>query len=458
MLSLLTKLTFLNASGIRLDYVSESFLHLTNLTSLNLSNNQIKELQDDPITRLTGLQSLDISYNYLVRLPPDLSTLTGLQFFSLSGNRCFPLPHKIFFPLTQLKELHIKDNSIQELSFNQFFSLTALEKLSLSENPLLLYLPNQLLNLDHFRIQELDVGPALSAKYEIEAKYPYTPGSRTLSLLKDQPQYTLSVLINKTPEEVTLTCGCFGFSSFYMLQQEIITKLVEMGSIPSNHHFMILYHKGTEYVPLLQVQYLDISSKLRLVYQGQGQGSVLIHFDDTYRRDLALGQYERREVIGSGSYGIVWRGRDTKKKAVVAIKEQITNNYKSQLTWAKELQAHQDVSGAPRVPKLIAHQSVSGSHPLLIMEYVPGTTASDFFQGERTINSEPVAIKFLLPCLETLQEIHKRKIIHRDIKPTNIIIHYPTLEPWIVDFGIAKELEQAQGGPNTLIGSHAVGA
>lgn len=175
----------------------------------------------------------------------------------------------------------------------------------------------------------------------------------------DQPQYTLSVLINKTPEEVTLTCGCFGFSSFYMLQQEIITKLVEMGSIPSNHHFMILYHKGTEYVPLLQVQYLDISSKLRLVYQGQGQGSVLIHFDDTYRRDLALGQYERREVIGSGSYGIVWRGRDTKKKAVVAIKEQITNNYKSQLTWAKELQAHQDVSGAPRVPKLIAHQSVS---------------------------------------------------------------------------------------------------
>lgn len=69
--------------------------------------------------------------------------------------------------------------------------------------------------------------------------------------------------------------------------------------------------------------------------------------------------------------------------------------------------------------------------------------------------SAPKAINFLLLTLETLAAIHKRGLIHRDLKPTNIIIHKDTLEPWIFDFGIAKVVPLASQGNFTNIGTAA---
>jgi len=74
------------------------------------------------------------------------------------------------------------------------------------------------------------------------------------------------------------------------------------------------------------------------------------------------------------------------------------------------------------------------------MSFLPRQPADQYFTSD-TQFTEPVAIRFLWNCLETFEAMHKKQIIHRDLKPANIIIHKDTHEPWIVDFGTAKEFD-----------------
>lgn len=146
-------------------------------------------------------------------------------------------------------------------------------------------------------------------------------------------------------------------------------------------------------------------------------------------------QFKIQQKIGEGGFGVVWKAVDESSNLEVAIKEQ---NKGGVPRFQSETSAHISISQLPRVPKFIAKKSEVGSYPLSVMEFIPGETAQTYF-GRHSM-SQQAAIKFLLLCLESLELIHRRGFLHRDVTPKNIIMHQNTLEPWIVDFGIAKDI------------------
>uniref|UniRef100_A0A2M4AMT2 Putative conserved secreted protein n=1 Tax=Anopheles triannulatus TaxID=58253 RepID=A0A2M4AMT2_9DIPT len=96
----------------------DTFANLTNLISLSLKNNHLKELPHNLFHTNTAIQILDLSLNRLVELPHDLFThQTSLQKLSLQGNQLKgTLPNELFSQATTLKTLDLRENALEIIS------------------------------------------------------------------------------------------------------------------------------------------------------------------------------------------------------------------------------------------------------------------------------------------------------------------------------------------------------
>ncbi|MCY1076160.1 serine/threonine protein kinase [Archangium lansingense] len=83
----------------------------------------------------------------------------------------------------------------------------------------------------------------------------------------------------------------------------------------------------------------------------------------------------------------------------------------------------------------------------LVMDYIEGPTLGEFCRGQ---GLEPrLLLEVFLPVLDAMEEAHKRGVVHRDLKPDNIIIGKDSrgrLQPMVTDFGIAKLVEEGPDG------------
>ncbi|MGB3493384.1 MAG: serine/threonine-protein kinase, partial [Elainellaceae cyanobacterium] len=76
--------------------------------------------------------------------------------------------------------------------------------------------------------------------------------------------------------------------------------------------------------------------------------------------------------------------------------------------------------------------------PFLVMDYVPGRTLDAIVFPKHPL-PEPLAIRYMRQVGEALQVIHEQGLLHRDVKPQNIIVREGTHEVVLIDFGIARE-------------------
>jgi eukaryotic-like serine/threonine-protein kinase len=153
---------------------------------------------------------------------------------------------------------------------------------------------------------------------------------------------------------------------------------------------------------------------------------------------LIAGRYEIRSVLGTGGAGVVYKAFDRELSEVVALKT---------LHTASDVQdpaAVERLKSEIRLARRIAHRGVvrtydlgeSGGVYFLTMEYVSGTTLSDLLERDRRL---PVAAVFSIArqLARALEVAHEQGIIHRDIKPQNIMLQADgTLK--VMDFGIAR--------------------
>jgi eukaryotic-like serine/threonine-protein kinase len=84
----------------------------------------------------------------------------------------------------------------------------------------------------------------------------------------------------------------------------------------------------------------------------------------------------------------------------------------------------------------------------LIMEYVPGPTLADWID-ENGAQDDASCRAIMEPLLEAVGYAHEQRVVHRDLKPDNIILAdaHGRIRPVILDFGIAKMLDGPEGGP-----------
>ncbi len=159
----------------------------------------------------------------------------------------------------------------------------------------------------------------------------------------------------------------------------------------------------------------------------------------------SLGRYHILEQLGEGGMATVYKGYDTRLESEVAIKvirkdifgtsvlERLLKRFERE---AKAL-AHLTHTN---IVKVMDYGEYQGS-PYLVMPYLPGGTLKGRL-GEPLGFRE--AARLLLPVARALAYAHERGLIHRDVKPSNILITEAG-DPMLTDFGIAKILE-AEGG------------
>ncbi len=164
-----------------------------------------------------------------------------------------------------------------------------------------------------------------------------------------------------------------------------------------------------------------------------------------------LGHYEVLEVIGRGAFGTVLRAFDEKLHRVVAIKvlmPEMATNSPARKRFIREAQA----SAAIRHEHVVSIYAVEEQPiPYLVMEFIPGQTLQQRLD-ERGPLDVPGVLRLGRQIAEGLAAAHAQHLIHRDIKPGNILLEGGATERVkITDFGLARTADDASLTQSGLI-------
>lgn len=156
---------------------------------------------------------------------------------------------------------------------------------------------------------------------------------------------------------------------------------------------------------------------------------------------LLHGRYRLTRQLGSGGMGWVYQAQDELLDRLVALKflapDQVTNS-------TRFLREAQVVAGLthPHIVTLFDAGKADGWH-YLILEFVPGQTLAQLLQKRNHALSVTEAVDLIRPLLAALAYAHARGVIHRDIKPQNIMVT-PNGRVKLTDFGLALATEQTR--------------
>jgi len=156
---------------------------------------------------------------------------------------------------------------------------------------------------------------------------------------------------------------------------------------------------------------------------------------------LLAGRYRLLAVIGRGGMGAVWRARDELLNRDVAVKE---------IVWPVQLDAEERVIARRRAVReaqlaaRVRHPNVvgvydiieEGDRPSIVMELVPFRSLRDVVAEDGPMNPAEAA-RVGLSVLAALRAVHEVGVVHRDVKPANILLG-PEGRVVLADFGIAK--------------------
>jgi hypothetical protein len=160
------------------------------------------------------------------------------------------------------------------------------------------------------------------------------------------------------------------------------------------------------------------------------------------------GRYRVAEPISAGAMGAVYRAIDTESGTEVALKQSTNPQHDARF----EVEARLLASLAhPRVVKILDHfAEPSGQY--LVMELVRGIDLGALLK-QRGAPGLPVeqSIEYVRQVCEALQYIHDQQIVHRDVKPQNMILSESGMT--LVDFGIARLLEDIESEGTVGIGT-----
>jgi hypothetical protein len=150
-----------------------------------------------------------------------------------------------------------------------------------------------------------------------------------------------------------------------------------------------------------------------------------------------LGRFELEAELGVGSFGYVFRARDTELNRTVALKVQRAGTFASDEDVQRFLREARSVAQLkhPAIVSLYDTGHTQDDVCFLVTEYVAGETLEKQLQTTRF--DERTAAKLVAEIADALQYAHEHGVIHRDVKPSNILLDRDG-RPHIMDFGLAK--------------------
>ncbi len=157
---------------------------------------------------------------------------------------------------------------------------------------------------------------------------------------------------------------------------------------------------------------------------------------DNYVGKRLDGRYEIHEIIGVGGMAVVYKAYDNIDQRVVAVKI-LKDEFLANEEFRRRFQNESKAIAVLSHPNIVKVLDVSFGDRLqyIVMEYVEGITLKEYIQQQKKIKIRE-ALYFIMQILRALQHAHDKGIVHRDIKPQNILlISNGTIK--VTDFGIA---------------------
>jgi serine/threonine-protein kinase len=167
---------------------------------------------------------------------------------------------------------------------------------------------------------------------------------------------------------------------------------------------------------------------------------------------LFANRYEILGTLGKGGMGVVYRARDKQLDEEVALKVLRPEIIKEDATILERFKQE------TKLARRITHRNVLRTHdigeaqgaPFISMEYIEGVTLKDLVANKGALPLG-VGLRVAKQMCQGLDAAHRQGVVHRDIKPHNMLILPETGELKIMDFGIARvqEMKAGQGGLTT---------
>ena len=159
-----------------------------------------------------------------------------------------------------------------------------------------------------------------------------------------------------------------------------------------------------------------------------------------------LGRFQLLESVGRGSFGVVWRARDTLLDRIVALKiphPTLFHSAELRERFRREARA----SAQLRHPGIVTVHEVLDldGQPVIVSDFISGVPLKDLLEQRRLTFRESAGL--VADVAEALDYAHDRGLVHRDVKPGNIMIEFADLDlgkpagavgkALVVDFGLA---------------------
>lgn len=152
-----------------------------------------------------------------------------------------------------------------------------------------------------------------------------------------------------------------------------------------------------------------------------------------------FGQYRITRVLGEGGMGVVYLAQrdDLDTVAAVKILRDAWLSPARRERFASEQRTLAQLNH-PLIARLYDANTLADGTPWIVMEYVEGVPLTEYCATHAT--SLPGRLRLLRDVCEAVQHAHRQLVIHRDLKPTNILVRSDGTVK-LLDFGIAKQLE-----------------
>ena len=171
------------------------------------------------------------------------------------------------------------------------------------------------------------------------------------------------------------------------------------------------------------------------------------------KEGVILGKrYEILGRVGSGGMADVYKGKDHKLNRYVAIKV-LKSDYRSDQVFIKKFLSEAQAAAGLMHPNVVNVYDVGQDRGLyyMVMELVEGITLKDYIEKKGRLSAKET-VSIAIQMVTGLQAAHNQHIIHRDIKPQNIIISKDG-KVKVTDFGIARATTSTQTISTSVMGS-----
>ncbi len=171
---------------------------------------------------------------------------------------------------------------------------------------------------------------------------------------------------------------------------------------------------------------------------------TLLDKSDLHAEGAIIGHYKLLERLGEGGMGIVFMAdqlEPVRRRVALKIIKPGMDSRQVIARFEAERQALA-LMDHPHIAKVLDAGATSAGHPYFVMELVRGIPITEYCDQNNLSVRE--RLELFVPVCQAVQHAHQKGIIHRDIKPTNVLVtlHDGRPVPKIIDFGVAKATSQ----------------